>query len=119
MTRSQQINNIIEKRQPLVKRIENAELQLQKLGLELQTLVQERDELALRGELNDPELRAQLKRIDFTTIQREIVSELEALVTLRQRFSRKTLNIGVVGRARQGKSRLLQSLTGLSATGNS
>jgi len=28
-------------------------------------------------------------------------------------FSRSTLNIGVIGRARQGKSRLLQSLTGL------
>jgi hypothetical protein len=34
---------------------------------------------------------------------------------LRVRFSRDTLNIGVVGRARQGKSRLLQSLTGLTA----
>lgn len=115
MTRSQQINNIIEKRQPLVKRIENAEVQLQKLGLELQTLAQERDELSLRGELDDPELRAQLKKIDFTTIQSEIVSELRALDNLRKRFSRKTLNIGVVGRARQGKSRLLQSLTGLSS----
>ncbi|WP_416670435.1 hypothetical protein [Egbenema bharatensis] len=84
MTRSQQINNIIEKRQPLVKRIENAEVQLQKLGLELQTLAQERDELSLRGELDDPELRAQLKKIDFTTIQREIVSELRALDNLRK-----------------------------------
>jgi hypothetical protein len=34
---------------------------------------------------------------------------------LKNRFSRDTLNIGVIGRARQGKSRLLQSLTGLSA----
>lgn len=116
MTRLQQIADIIEKRQPLVKRIENAELQLQKLGLELQTLAQERDELSLRGELDDPEVREKLKKIDFTAIQREIVDELKALDKLRQRFSRKTLNIGVVGRARQGKSRLLQSLTGLSTT---
>lgn len=32
---------------------------------------------------------------------------------LESRFSRKTLNIGVVGRARQGKSTLLQRITGL------
>jgi hypothetical protein len=41
--------------------------------------------------------------------------EVEALGKLKVRFWRDTLNIGVVGRARQGKSRLLQSLTGLTA----
>jgi hypothetical protein len=114
MTRSQQITDIIEKRQPLVRKIENAELQLQKLGLELQALAQKRDELTLRGELNDFEIQEELKKIDFAAIQRDIVNELKALDKLKQRFSRKTLNIGVVGLARQGKSRLLQSLTGLS-----
>ncbi|WP_088893791.1 hypothetical protein [Leptolyngbya ohadii] len=114
MMRSQQIANIIEKRQPLVKRIENAEIQLQRLGLELQTLEQERNDLSLRGELDDPEIRTQLKQINFTAIQLQIKDELEVLRKLKQRFSRATLNIGVVGRARQGKSRLLQSLTGLS-----
>jgi hypothetical protein len=55
-----------------------------------------------------------LKEIDCSTIQRSIDTELASLNGLKSRFSRKTLNIGVVGRARQGKSRLLQSLTGLS-----
>ena len=32
---------------------------------------------------------------------------------IRKRFSRDTLNIAVIGRARQGKSRLLQTITGL------
>ena len=32
------------------------------------------------------------------------------------RLSRKTLNIAVIGRARQGKSRLLQTITGLTST---
>jgi len=115
MTRSQKIVSILEKRQPLVKRIENAEVQLQKLGLELQNLAQERDGLVLRREVDDSEIREQLKGIDFITVQQEIVYELKALDKLKQRFSRNTLNIGVVGLARQGKSRLLQSLTGLSS----
>ena len=46
------------------------------------------------------------------------VSELrkidENLALLQNRFSRDTLNIVVIGRARQGKSRLLQTITGLS-----
>jgi hypothetical protein len=114
MMKTQQIADIIEKRQPLVKRIENDEFQLQKLVLELQTLDQERDELISKDELDDLEIKAKLKQINFDSIQREIANELKALSNLKQRFSRKTLNIGVVGRARQGKSRLLQSLTGLS-----
>lgn len=36
------------------------------------------------------------------------------LERLKERFNRKTLRIGVAGQARQGKSQLLQSLTGLS-----
>jgi hypothetical protein len=44
-----------------------------------------------------------------------INDEVQTLTRLKSRFSRDTLNIGVVGRARQGKSRMLQSLSGLSA----
>ncbi|MGB3638162.1 MAG: hypothetical protein WBA39_11400, partial [Rivularia sp. (in: cyanobacteria)] len=42
--------------------------------------------------------------------------ELKNLEKLKRRFARDTLNLGVIGIARQGKSRLLQSLTGLSTT---
>ncbi|SDL94194.1 hypothetical protein [Nonomuraea jiangxiensis] len=45
--------------------------------------------------------------IDSVAVEQK---ELERVLT---RLRRLTLNIGVVGRARQGKSRLLQSLTGL------
>ena len=37
------------------------------------------------------------------------------LERLKNRFSRKTLNIAVIGMARQGKSRLLQTITGLTS----
>ena len=43
-------------------------------------------------------------------------SELrDKLLRLTNRLSRDTINIAVIGRARQGKSRLLQSITGLSS----
>ncbi|WP_307140681.1 hypothetical protein [Siphonobacter sp. SORGH_AS_1065] len=42
-----------------------------------------------------------------------IEQEQKQLAQLNERFSRQTINIGVVGRARQGKSRLLQSISGL------
>ena len=38
---------------------------------------------------------------------------MKVLEKLRHRFERPTLNIGVVGRMRQGKSTLLQKLSGL------
>ena len=42
-----------------------------------------------------------------------IEQEQKQLAQLNERFLRQTINIGVVGRARQGKSRLLQSISGL------
>lgn len=47
----------------------------------------------------------------------QVLSQLEACIAecnrLEKRFNRETINISVVGRARQGKSRLLQSISGL------
>ncbi|WP_119581011.1 hypothetical protein [Streptomyces europaeiscabiei] len=43
----------------------------------------------------------------------ELPIEAAALDAAAARFRRPTLNVGVIGRARQGKSRLIQSLTGL------
>ena len=48
----------------------------------------------------------------YTSVESDLNADLERL---RNRFSRKALNITVIGRARQGKSRLLQTITGLSA----
>lgn len=43
----------------------------------------------------------------------EIKKALDELELLDHRFGRDTINISVIGRARQGKSRLLQSISGL------
>jgi GTPase SAR1 family protein len=47
------------------------------------------------------------------SLQQEISSQKAGLQQLELRFNRSTLNIGIVGNARQGKSTFLQALTGL------
>lgn len=111
--RTARIASIIEKRRPLAQKIEGVEANLKSLASALRNLEDNRNQLLAR--VDDANVKGQLKEIDFSTIQLSIATELEALGKLRVRFSRDTLNIGVVGRARQGKSRLLQSLTGLTA----
>jgi len=111
--RTARIASIIEKRRPLAQKIEGVEANLKSLVSALRNLEDNRNQLLTR--VDEPNVKGQLKEIDFSTIQLSIAAELEVLDKLRGRFSRNTLNIGVIGRARQGKSRLLQSLTGLTS----
>jgi hypothetical protein len=111
-TRATQIARIVQNRRPLAQKIETVENNLRNLSAALHQLEQQRDHLPL--EIVDPGTTSKLKEINYSAIQKSIDTELTALNSLKARFSRNTLNIGVVGRARQGKSRLLQSLTGLS-----
>lgn len=113
MNRTTQIADIIQKRQPLAQRIEGVEENLTSIYSAFRYLEDYRNQLLTT--VDDPKVTGRLKEIDFAKIQLSIAAELEALSKLKIRFLRNTLNIGVIGRARQGKSRLLQSLTGLTA----
>ncbi|MBL1083648.1 hypothetical protein JK359_17015 [Streptomyces actinomycinicus] len=73
---------------------------------------------ALRAELLGrvpDEARSRLAALgaEVSGLLEELPAEATALDTTAARFRRSTLNVGVIGRARQGKSRLIQSLTGL------
>lgn len=111
MNKSTQIATIIEKRRPLAARIEKVEQNLQSLASALGQLEEYRT--FLKGKAEDTNMIAALDQIDLLKSQTSLQTELDYLNKLKVRFSRNTLNIGVVGRARQGKSRLLQSLTKL------
>lgn len=52
--------------------------------------------------------------IPFSTALDEIHKAAEAVDKAEKRLARKSLNIGIAGKARQGKSKMLQMLTGLS-----
>jgi len=114
MQRSYQIVSIIDKRRPLARKIENVEANLRSIATALHQLEKHRD--VLLAKVDDPGTKGRLREIDCSAIQQNIDMELVTLSNLRSRFSRDTLNVGVVGRARQGKSRLLQSLTGLTTS---
>lgn len=106
-SRSKQTAKIIKKRQPLGNRIKRVEANLESLELALFDLEKQCNQLFTRG--IDAAAARRLGEIDFTGLLGKISVQLQVLEKLNTRFSRKTLNIGVVGRARQGKSRLLRS----------
>ncbi len=53
-------------------------------------------------------------KIDLHSFQLKQAKLREAFRNIEERFSRKTINIAVIGGARQGKSKLLQTISGLS-----
>lgn len=111
--RSDKIEAIIKERRPLVTRIEAVQENLRRLSFNLDELENKRNVVI---KIAPDEVHQNLQEIDFSGVRKKIGAELEALEKLKRRFARDTLNIGVVGRARQGKSRLLQSISGLAAT---
>ncbi|GGA22372.1 hypothetical protein [Okeania sp. KiyG1] len=108
---SSEIKNIIEKRQPLAKRVEKVEAHLISLQQYIQRLIRERNNFL--PQLNDSQTSEILQGINLPQIEQEITTNLTIISKLKARFSRQTLNIGVVGKPRQGKSKFLQTLTGL------
>jgi GTPase Era involved in 16S rRNA processing len=108
--RTARITDIIAKRRPLADKIAGTQDNLKSLASALDKLEVHRKRLLKEVE---PDIKERLNTIDFSSLESSITTELEVLDKLRGRFSRNTLNIGVVGRMRQGKSTLLQSLSGL------
>lgn len=81
----------------------------------IQRLLGDLDE-AMAGVRDQPAsdaLAATLLDVDVPELRRLAAEALAALAEVRARVSRHTVNIGVSGRARNGKSTLLQSLSGL------
>ncbi|MEQ9622346.1 dynamin family protein [Coleofasciculus chthonoplastes] len=110
--RAETLAEIINQRQPLVQSIADVEEHLRNLTNLLRSLDQRRH--ILKDKLDQPELCDRLTKIDFSPLRLQISTQLEQLHQLRNRFSRPTLNIGVVGLMGQGKSTFLQSISGLS-----
>jgi hypothetical protein len=108
--RTERINAIIQQRQRFGSRIERDKANLEALLLALINLKQHQSEFLARSV--DATSAKRLGAINF-----EVINEIDRLLDfyekLRYRCTRNTINLAVVGYARQGKSRLLQSLTGL------
>ncbi len=111
MNKNQKIKEIISLRQPLAQTLTTVEENLNHLQITWHKLEDYRNQLLSKTQ--DEKVLGKLQEINFRDSKTKIQKSLEKLSKLSSRFQRETLNIGVVGRARQGKSRLLQSITGL------
>lgn len=111
MLKSQKIQEIIAQRKPQAQNLTTVEDNLNHLQITWHKLEDYRNQLQAKTE--DDKVLGKLQEINFSDSKTKIQESLEKLSKLSSRFQRQTLNIGVVGRARQGKSRLLQSITGL------
>lgn len=111
LTRAQRIANIIEQRQPLVKKIQRVATHLQNINSAIKELESYRKRLEVA--VREIEVKEKLQQANFSHLIQQIETELAKLEILKQRFSCSTLNIGVVGLMGQGKSTLLKTLSGL------
>lgn len=113
--RADRIHEIIERRRPLAERISATAGRINDVSTDLEALLMlctSLRESTLDGSHTD-DLAEFVSHVD--TLQKLLALRQGELEMLAERFLRQTLTIGVVGRARQGKSKFLQSITGLTS----
>ncbi|MFN6527358.1 dynamin family protein [Nostoc sp. ChiSLP03a] len=108
---SKRIADIIQKRQDFANQVKPVYKHLSELREKIVSLKQRRNELVQK--IGSTDVDKKLTEINFDILEERIDQDIKELDKLIQRFSRITLNIGVVGTMGQGKSELLKSLSGL------
>ncbi|CDN13098.1 hypothetical protein RintRC_1800 [Richelia intracellularis] len=112
-TRAQRIDQVIKKRKSFSAKLQREKANLEARKVALVNLKKHREELLARG--IDANSAVRLGEVDFSSLA-NIDTLIASLQQLYNRCTRDTINIAVVGYARQGKSRFLRSLTGLKNT---
>jgi hypothetical protein len=112
-SRSAKILEILANRRPFAKRANQTVEQLRLVSAALAEFVQFLPNMLQRDIPEESRNKiSQLER-QIPALQASITKQQADLLQLALRFGRNTLNIGIVGNARQGKSTFLQALTGL------
>jgi hypothetical protein len=113
MNKRESIAHIIARRQPFVTAAIRTEKVIDELLARFLHLEKLREKIC--QQLPDRQARTNLEKFSFdqqAVSARELQNEVRQMA---KRFNRNRLQIGVLGRARQGKSTKLQCLTGLSS----
>ena len=106
---SSKIDEILQTRQSKLPKIVSEIDRWSKVSLDLKQL----DQVILHEQHLAEDLRVSLQSINVLSIESKIPKVISDLSWLKERFSRNTINIGVSGKARVGKSTLLQKISGL------
>ena len=114
MTRAAKIAAIHTERAGNASVADNLRAHLSEVGAALSSIDRIRADLLTRVE-DDASERLSAWAVPLRELSDRVAREQSALERVLARLRRPTLNIGVVGRAGQGKSRFLQSLTGLTS----
>jgi hypothetical protein len=109
---SKLIEDVIKERQHLAGKAKPVHQHLSRLCEEIVELEHRRKQL-ISTINDDTEAIKKLEGIRLDNLKERVEQDAKELERLIRRFSRPTLNIGVVGRMRQGKSTFLKSLSGL------
>lgn len=110
-SRKEHIAQIIQQRKPFLHAIEIVQASLQKRAEALMAL--EKSQKQIMQSSAASHIRKRIESLPIAGLRQEIEKAIRELEIPKKRFARETINIGVVGRAGQGKSRLLQSLSDL------
>ena len=106
------ISDIISKRTTIAAEPKEKKKQLESLAAKLNQLEVQKQTILQKPRIT-PNLVERLEQINFLKLIDEIIQEQQLQENLYKRFERNSINIGVIGLARQGKSTFLQSLSGL------
>jgi len=116
MTVRSVIADVLEKRHKKVLMLEKVHNGLAELEMQMDSLQQ----MAADAEMETDEMPQDIMRLTAKInkhiggLQEEVAHLNTSITSLTKRFSKETINIGVAGKARQGKSTLLQKISGLS-----
>ena len=109
-TTGEKIAQIIASRDPLLKEVRARRTALQRMSQVIRKLEDQRQRMDRDG---SPFTKGSLNDLDLKSLKTRIDEEYQRLEKPESRFKRSTLNIGVLGYARQGKSTFLRSVSGL------
>ncbi|MDR0703926.1 MAG: hypothetical protein LBF88_02960 [Planctomycetaceae bacterium] len=114
MSRSNTINTIIANRKPIAEKTGKIIVQLRKVTDALYSCSDLLTKSLQKHFADEQKSVFQERQAEIAHFVNNLIpDQIKSLDQLQRRFSRSTLNIGVVGNAGQGKSTLLQKLTGL------
>ncbi len=116
MTVRSVITDVLTTRHKKVLMLEKVHHGLAELGMQIDSL----QEMAINAQEIADEIPQDIVRMtakiakQIGGLQEEVTHLNTSIASLTQRFNKETINIGVAGKARQGKSTLLQKISGLS-----